>query len=156
MTTRSTIIPAPNPAPARAHVELADRVHASAIRLLRSLRRTDDADGLTAPRASALSVLVFGGPMTLGELASAEQVTPPTMTRLVQEMAREQLVRVRGDRQDGRVKHVAPTAKGRRLLLAGRDRRVHRLAELLSGCTERERRTLDEASDLLRALAPRL
>jgi hypothetical protein len=63
---------------------VADRVHSAAIHLLRRLRREDDRWGLSAPRLSALSVLVFGGrALTLGELAAAEQVRPPTMTRLV-------------------------------------------------------------------------
>jgi hypothetical protein len=61
----------------------ADRLHSAAIHLLRRLRREDAKSGLSAPRLSALSVLVFGGPLTLGELANAEQVRPPTMTRLV-------------------------------------------------------------------------
>src|SRR5229473_2111765 len=64
-------------------VHTADRLHSAAIHLLRRLRRQDDASGLTAPRLSALSVIVFSGPLTLGALATAEQVRPPTMTRLV-------------------------------------------------------------------------
>jgi hypothetical protein len=62
---------------------IADRLHSAAIHLLRRLRREDATSGLSAPRLSALSVIVFGGPLTLGELANAEQVRPPTMTRLV-------------------------------------------------------------------------
>ena len=62
---------------------VADRLHSAAIQLLRRLRREDQAMGLTAARASALSVLVFGGrPLTLGALAQAEQVSAPTITRL--------------------------------------------------------------------------
>src|SRR4051794_41857953 len=62
---------------------VADQLHSAAIHLLRSLRREDTASGLSAPRLSALSVVVFGGPLTIGALAAAEQVRPPTMTRLV-------------------------------------------------------------------------
>lgn len=149
-TTATTRTPAP------ADLELADRVHGAAIRLLRALRTSDDADGLTAPRASALSVLVFGGPLTLGALAAAEQVRPPTMTRLVQEMVRDGLVRVKGDPADGRIKQAEATAKGRKLLLEGRDRRVRRLAQLLASSSAVERRTLDAAARLIRELAPRL
>ena len=57
---------------------IADRLHSAAIHLLRRLRREDATTGLSAPRLSALSVIVFGGPLTLGELANAEQVRPPT------------------------------------------------------------------------------
>src|SRR6516165_5444884 len=63
--------------------ELADHLHSAAIHLLRRLRRKDDPTGLNAPRLSALSVIVFAGPITLGDLARAEQVRPPTMTRIV-------------------------------------------------------------------------
>ena len=60
--------------------ELADRLHSAAIHLLRRLRREDDASGLGAPQLSALSVIVFAGPITLGALARAEQVRPPTIS----------------------------------------------------------------------------
>jgi len=51
--------------------DVADRLHSAAIHLLRRLRRQDDAMGLTPARASALSILVFGGPATLTMLARA-------------------------------------------------------------------------------------
>ena len=57
--------------------ELAGRIHSAAIHLLRRLRREDAGSGLNAPRLSALSVIVFAGEVTLGELAAAEQVRPP-------------------------------------------------------------------------------
>ena len=56
--------------------DVADRVHSSAIHLLRRLRRVDEETGLSAPKLSALSVLVFGGPCSMGRLAAAEQVRP--------------------------------------------------------------------------------
>ena len=64
-------------------LEAADRLHSAAIHLLRYVRQEDAAAGITATRLSALSVLVFGGARTIGELASAEQVRPPTMTKIV-------------------------------------------------------------------------
>ena len=75
---------------------VADRLHSAAIHLLRRLRVEDEALGISAPRLSALSVLVFAGPRRVGELAEAEQVEPPTMTRLVDGMEREGYV-ARGD-----------------------------------------------------------
>src|SRR3954463_14052103 len=69
--------------PARELLELADRLHSTAIHLLRRVRKQDVAIGQGPARLSALSVLVFGGPKTLGELAAAEQVKPPTMSRIV-------------------------------------------------------------------------
>src|SRR5258706_9015196 len=91
---------------------VADRLHSAAIRLLRRLRREEEAMGLTAARASALSVLVFGGPaMTLRALAQAEQVSAPTVTRLILGMERHGLVRRKADAQDRRGLWVHPAAE---------------------------------------------
>ncbi len=107
---------------------LADQIHSAAIHLLRQLRREDDASGISAPRLSALSVVVFGGPLTLGRLAAAEQVKPPTMTRIVTGLEKEGLVQRVGDASDGRLTLIQATAKGNKVLAAGRARRVEKLA----------------------------
>src|SRR5437762_6946774 len=86
--------------------ELADRLHSAAIHLLRRLRREDDASGLPAPQLSAMSVIVFGGPITLGALASAEQVRPPTITKLVALLEEQGLVERETDPADRRVVRV--------------------------------------------------
>src|SRR5919199_1393233 len=86
---------------ARDPARVADRLHSAAVHLLRLLRREDARSGLSAPRLSALSVLVFGGARTLGELAAAEQVRPPTMTRLVRALEAAGLVTREGDPADG-------------------------------------------------------
>ena len=67
-------------------LEVADQLHSAAIRLLRAVRIVDDETGLTAPKLSALSVLVFGGPKSLTALAQAEQVTSATMSKLVSDL----------------------------------------------------------------------
>src|SRR5438046_9815051 len=85
--------PASHAANRPVNLTVADRLHSAAIHLLRRLRRQDDALGLTPARASALSIMVFGGPVTLGQLAPAEQVSAPTTTRLVIGMERDGLVR---------------------------------------------------------------
>jgi DNA-binding MarR family transcriptional regulator len=103
--------------------QTADRLHSAAIHLLRRVRRTDALTGVPAAQLSALSVLM-GGPRTLGELANAEQVRPPTMSKLVSEMERVDLVRRSGDSEDARVVRVEMTAKGRRVLAKGRDLRI--------------------------------
>ena len=107
---------------------LADQLHSAAIHLLRQLRKEDDSSGLSAPRLSALSVVVFGGPLTLGELARAEQVKPPTMTRIVTGLEKEGLVKRKGDRGDRRLTRIEATPKGQKVLFAGRARRVEKLA----------------------------
>src|SRR3954464_7525598 len=97
---------AQRPSAASRHADLADRLHSAAIHLLRRLRREDDASGLPAPQLSALSVIVFGGPLTLGDLARAEQVRPPTITRLIGELEQQGLVEREVDGADRRVVRV--------------------------------------------------
>lgn len=128
---------------------IADRLHSLAIRLLRRLRRHDEAMGITPARASALSIMVFGGPVTIGQLAQAEQVSPPTMTRLVIGMERDGLVRRTGDAADGRVVWLQATARGARLLHEGRKRRVESLAEDLASIDAADRAALHAAADIL-------
>jgi DNA-binding MarR family transcriptional regulator len=103
---------------------VADRLHSAAIHLLRRLRVEDEALGISAPRLSALSVLVFGGPLRIGALADAEQVEPPTMTRLVDGMERDGFVRRGPDPEDRRAVVVQATSKGTRALQKGRAQRV--------------------------------
>ena len=108
---------------------IADRLHSATIHLLRRLRRTDEATGLSPARLSALSVLVFAGPRTLGELASIEQVRPPTMTHLVRGLGQQGLVRRESDDDDKRVARISATRKGRRVLERGRQLRLRGLTE---------------------------
>jgi len=131
---------------------LAARVHSAALHLLRRLAQEDRATGVSAPRLSALSVLVFGGPRTIGALAGVEGVTPPTMTRLVAAMVSEGLVERLEDPADRRVVRVQASASGRSLLLAGRDRRVATLAAMVKPLSSKERRRLDAAATIIEAM----
>lgn len=135
--------------PPRELVRTADRLHSAAIRLLRRLRTADAETGLSAPRLSALSVVVFRGPLTLTALAEAEQVRPPTITRLVQHLERDGLVERLPHPTDGRVTRIQATPAGRRLLGAGRERRVEQLAADLASLSPADRRTLGRAVDVL-------
>ncbi len=139
----------PPPGPA----EIATRLHSAAIHLLRRLRVEDTATGLTGPRASALSVIVFGGPVTLGELAKAEQVRPPTMSRLVAGLIRSGLAEGGRDPEDRRVQRIRATAKGRALLEAGRLRRVRRLTKALERLRPEEFAALAAAVSTLEGVA---
>ena len=135
-------------------VDAADRFHSAAIHALRHVRREDPATGLSAARLSALSVLVFGGGRTLGELAKAEHVRPATMTRIVQALEAAGLVSRQRDPDDGRVHRLRATGRGRRVVQRGRERRVASLAELLARLTPAEVARVREAADLVeRALA---
>jgi DNA-binding MarR family transcriptional regulator len=131
---------------------VADRLHSAAIHLLRRLRTEDAASGLTAPRLSALSVIVFGGPLTLGALAAAEQVRPPTMTRLVAALEQAGLVTREPDPSDGRQILLRATSAGRRLLKEGRDRRTATLAQRLAALPDADLAALTRAAELLERL----
>jgi DNA-binding MarR family transcriptional regulator len=132
--------------------DVATRLHSASIRLLRSLRREDDGSGLSAPRLSALSVVVFGGPMSLNALASAEQVRPPTMSRIVDALVEGGLVTREVEPGDRRSVRITATAKGVRLIEAGRDRRVQALEKRLAALPESERRMLGWAAERLERL----
>jgi DNA-binding MarR family transcriptional regulator len=135
-------------------IEAADRFHSAAIHALRHVRREDPATGVPPAQLSALSVLVFGGARTLGALAAAEQVRPPTMTRIVQGLEAAGLVRRERDPEDARVHRLHATAKGRRVMQRGRERRVANLAALLGRLPPAEVALVREAAALVeRALA---
>ncbi len=138
--------------PGAAELEVADRLHSAAIHLLRRLRVEDEQSGLSSPQLSALSVIVFGGPITMGDLAIAEQVRPPTISRLVQYLESEALVKRKRDTDDARVQRVIATAKGKRLLQQGRERRVARLAEQISRLPAAQRRSLVRTVSILERL----
>lgn len=127
----------------------ADRLHSAAIHLLRSVRRHDAASGLTGPRLSALSVVDFGGPITIGALAAAEQVRAPTMTRIVAALERQGLVEREQSGKDRRATLVRATPQGERLLQEGRLRRVASLARRLAALSPGELGTLSRAADIL-------
>jgi DNA-binding MarR family transcriptional regulator len=138
-----------NPRLSSAQREVADKLHSASIHVLRRVAREDPASGLSAARLSALSVLVFGGAKTLGELAAAEQVRPPTMTKIVRGLEEGGLVRRDADPQDGRVVRVRATAKGTRILQQARTRRIANLAERLAHLDAAELTRVGEAADLV-------
>lgn len=130
-------------------LEVATKLHSAAIRLLRAVRVADAETGVSAPKLSALSVLTFGGPMSLSALARAEQVTAPTMSKLVGDLEAEGLVAKRADREDKRGVRIEVTAKGRALMEQGRKRRLALLHKRLAKLTREERAQLDDAAALM-------
>lgn len=133
-------------------IDLADGLHSAAIRLLRRVRTEDRASGVGPAQLSALSVLVFGGRMSLSELAAAEQVKPPTMVRIVQGLSQDGLVITNSDKQDRRKLVISPTTRGRELMLRARERRVRAMAELIAAASEEERELLGAAVQVIREL----
>jgi DNA-binding MarR family transcriptional regulator len=135
--------------PAVDPADVADRLHSAAIHLLRRLRREDLSAGIGPARLSALSVLVFGGPRSLKRLAAAEQVRPPTMSRIVAGLEAVGLVARTPDPHDGRQVILRATATGARVLQQGRRRRITALAERLRPLERRELATLAGAAELI-------
>lgn len=129
--------------------EVADRLHSAAIHLVRHARHEDVLSRQAPARLSSLSVLVFGGPMTLTQLAAAEQVKPPTMSRIVAGLNRSGLAKIDIDDQDGRRIRVSATPKGQALLHQARERRIQLVAKTLSNLKEAELRTLIKAAELI-------
>jgi DNA-binding MarR family transcriptional regulator len=129
-----------------------DQLHRLAIALLRGVKAEDVKAGIGPAQLSALSVLTFGGPLSLGMLALAEGVSPPTVSRLVDGLERRGLARRAPDPGDARSRRIHATARGRALLLAGRARRLRRLGRAAKALTAAERRALAAAVPALAAL----
>lgn len=140
---------AAEPAVAAAPGELATRLNSVSIHLLRRLQREDTRLGISGARLSALSVLVFGGPRTLGKLAAAEGVSPPSMTRLVTAMEADGLVVREKNAADGRSVIIRASPEGERILLRGREQRVVALAGWLSALSSERLESLDKATSTL-------
>ncbi len=128
---------------------LADRLHSACIRLLRRVRVADAETGISAPKLSALSVLVFGGTQSLASLARAEQVRAPTMSKLVADLEADGLVAKRPNRADRRGVRIEATAKGRALMEEGRRRRLALLHGRLATLTPAERKVLEAGAKLM-------
>ncbi len=125
------------------------RLHSIAIHLLRTLRVQDSALGIGPSQLSALSVIVFGGPRSLHELAKAEQVRPPTMSRIVDALVEEGLAKREVNNADRRSVKISATPKGIRIMHEGRDRRERQLIQLLKLLKPDEVRDVQRATDIL-------
>ena len=133
--------------------EAADRLHSAAIHLLRGVRQVDRETGLSAARLSVLSILVFDGPQTVSMLAEAEQVALPTMSRLLKDMEFAGLVKRTRSRMDARIQILSVTARGRRILEAGRARRVASLLAAVDELRPAERKALSRLLPVIEKLA---
>jgi DNA-binding MarR family transcriptional regulator len=134
----------------RETIDLADGLHSAAIHLLRQVRVEDRAAGIGPAQLSALSVLVFGGSMSLKRLAEIEQVKPPTMVRIVRGLVKQRLARTRTDKDDGRKIDIAATARGKSLMMRARARRVEALALAVDLVTADEQEALRAAVAVLK------
>lgn len=125
--------------------DIANRLHSVAIHLLRRARQEDPLTGLSPARLSALSVIGFGGPRTVSELARAEQVAVPTISRIVAALVAEGLVERQEDAHDRRTIYLTATPKGMQVLREGQRRRTEQLGNLLARLTPAEQEILAQA-----------
>ena len=130
---------------------LAARLRLGVTRLARKLRQQAE-PGITPSMLSALSSAERQGPLTMRELCAAEQVQPPTLTRIVAALVEAGLVAREPDPQDGRVVWVRVTPEGRRLLDRSRRRKEAYLARAIRSMEPRELETLEDAAALLERL----
>ena len=128
---------------------VATQLHRASLRLLRRLRLADRELEISTARLSTLSVLVFIGPKTVGELASIEQVSQPIMTSLVQGLISQGLARVEPDPNDRRVRQVRPTSRGKKLLQRGQQKRVETLMAMMKSLSDRNLATTAKAASVL-------
>ncbi len=135
--------------------EIAGRLRLSATRLARRLRQ-EAQTGLSPSQLSALAMVERHGPLTLGELADHEQVSPPTISRVVVKLESDGLLTRQPDPDDGRVTRVLVTAKGKALLGTSRRRKTEWLTMRLEGLDANQRARLADALDTLDTLAAEL
>jgi DNA-binding MarR family transcriptional regulator len=131
--------------------ELAARLRLVVNRLARQLRNQAPAD-LSPSLTSALVTIEVRGPITLGQLAVSERVTPPSITRMMTSLEARGLVRREADPADRRIKYVSLTAEGRRMVLRTRTRKTALLAKRLRKLDESELAVVREVLPLLEGL----
>lgn len=117
---------------------VANELNTTAVHALRVARPADTETGLSPERLSLLSVLVYGGARTMSELARAEQVSAPAITRIVGGLEGAGLVVRETVDADRRATLVRATPSGRAVLEQARRRRIEALAAVLRGASTEE------------------
>jgi DNA-binding MarR family transcriptional regulator len=126
--------------------DLANQMHSGAIHLLRHVAEVDAGSGLSPARLSALSVIVYGGPLTMTELAAAERVSAGTITSSVTGLESSGLVTRRREGRDARQVTVEATEAGRTLMAESRQRRIAVLLPGLASLSDQERAAVATAT----------
>ncbi len=133
--------------------DLANRLHSTAIHLLRGLRPQDELAGISARRLSALSVIVFAGSISPSNLAKAEQVSLPVTSRMIKDMEYDGLVERLPDPQDRRSNRIQATPRGREIFEKARRRRIQAIAGKLAALKPDQIALLEETLPILEQIA---
>ena len=133
-------------------LDLPTRLRLAVMRLARTLRQQSVTDDITPSMLSALSVVERRGPLSIGELAITERVSPPSMTRVVSHLEERRLVAREVDFADRRVARLRVTPAGARTLAAMRTRKQAYLAQRLRLLSEEDRSLLAAALPVLERL----
>jgi DNA-binding MarR family transcriptional regulator len=138
----------------RSDAGLASSLRVSVARLHRRLR-TEDVDdlGVSVGGVAVMSLLYRRGEQTVGQLAAAERVQPPSMTRTVTCLERDGYVTRHPHPTDGRQVVVRLSEAGQELLAAERRRRDAWLTRHLRELTPEERALLRAAAPVLERLS---
>jgi DNA-binding MarR family transcriptional regulator len=129
--------------------QTAARLQSAAIRLSRQARNGDVDGPINAPKLSALAAIVAAGPVSLAELAAAEHVQAPTMSRVVEALVQEGLVTRESVPTDRRSVRIAATPAGLALLTETRRTTLRPLADRMQLLGEHERRALHRGIEVL-------
>jgi len=131
-------------------VSLANALRPAVMRLARRLRQMrDDSLELNSNQLSAMAVLLNSGDLPMGELAAAEKMQPPSMTRIVNGLEERGLVTRSADQHDRRSSRVSLTESGRQILLADRRRRDQWLARRIAELEPEEHEVLRQCVRIL-------
>lgn len=134
--------------------ELSSALRISVMRLSRRMRQERSGEsGLTASQLAVMATLRRHGPLTAGELAAQEKVSPPSMTRILGHLSDLGLIDRRTHPRDGRQVLVELSETGNRLLAADRRRRDEWLASRLGELSSAEREQLRGVVGILDRLA---
>lgn len=133
-------------------LELVARLRVAVARLNRQLRQ-QSGRGLPLSRQSALVSIEQRGPLTLGELATIEQIAPATVTKIVTKLVEDGLVTRTSDPDDRRVHRVELTSAGADQLAESRSRRNAWLANRVRAADAPPPDQLRIAADVLEALS---
>ena len=99
--------------------------------------------GMTPAQFAVLNHLLrLNTQQTIGELASALQVSQPTMSSTVRRLEGKRLIELQPDAADGRIRRVSVTAEGKRMRERGAKAAQASLSSLSDALSAREWQTL--------------